>query len=48
MTFGDAAVARDLAAVDAVVEHADAEEERAGDHAMRQHGEQRAREALLR
>jgi hypothetical protein len=33
--------------VQAVVEHADAEEERAGDDAVREHGEERALDALL-
>ena len=47
MRFGEAAVAGDLAGVDAVVDHADAEEQRAGDDAVRQHLEQRALDALL-
>ena len=43
---GQAAVAGDLARVDAVVDHADAQEQRAGDDAVRQHLEQRALDAL--
>ena len=43
-----AAVARDLAGVHAVVDHADAEEERAGDDAVAEHLEDRALDALLR
>ncbi len=43
----EAAVARDLAGVQAVIDDADAQEERTGDDAVGEHLEQRAFEALL-
>ena len=46
MLFGKAAVAVDLARVEPVVDHADAEEQRARDEAVAEHHHHRALDAL--